>query len=197
VRLILITDPRVDEDRTAEVVRAVERVFPRVIVQLRDKRAEDPHALESLLRVLRARTNAFLVMNTIRPGALPKIEVDGLHVPCMMQAIEAALRQHAFVSVPAHTDADVAIADRAGATAALVSPIFDVPGKGAARGVDALRSPAVKTRLYALGGITEPSRAAACIEAGAFGIAVIRALLDARDPEEVARSFRAVLPDGH
>lgn len=58
------------------------------------------------------------------------------------------------------------------------SPIFPTPGKGQAVGLDALRH-ACKYRLpvFALGGITSQN-SAACIEAGAAGIAGIRLFLD-------------------
>jgi thiamine-phosphate pyrophosphorylase len=43
-------------------------------------------------------------------------------------------------------------------------------------------------RLYALGGITA-DRAGGCAKAGADGVAVIRALLDAADPARAARAL--------
>jgi thiamine-phosphate pyrophosphorylase len=94
--------------------------------------------------------------------------------------------------VALHHDAEITAALALGATAALVSPIFDTPGKGPARGVSALaraRALAPGLHLYALGGVT-PANARACISAGATGVAVIRALLDAPSPAE---NWRALL----
>jgi thiamine-phosphate pyrophosphorylase len=88
------------------------------------------------------------------------------------------------VSAPAHTDQDVDVAARAGAHAILVSPIWSTPNKGVPRGLEALRAARARVGggllVVALGGV-DGSRAAACKEAGADGVAVIRALLNARD----------------
>ncbi len=67
----------------------------------------------------------------------------------------------------------------------MVSPIFATPNKGAPRGLDAIREAraiAPELFLYALGGVDE-SNARACIDAGANGVAVVRALFSAPDPE--------------
>jgi thiamine biosynthesis protein ThiS len=48
-------------------------------------------------------------------------------------------------------------------------------------------------QVVAIGGIT-PANARAVIESGAWGVAAIRALWDARDPAEAARVFVAQLP---
>ena len=115
------------------------------------------------------------------------MRADGFHGP--REALGEA-SDFAWRSSPAHDDEDVRRAARAGATAVFVSPIFESPGK-AARGVEAIRrarelAPALI--LVALGGIDEES-APACRAAGADGVAVVRALLDAPDPERVARSL--------
>jgi thiamine-phosphate pyrophosphorylase len=72
----------------------------------------------------------------------------------------------------------------------LVSPIFDTPGK-VPRGVEALRTARAMrpdVSLFALGGINA-ANAMTCYRAGATGVAVMRALLDAADPAAVARAL--------
>ena len=60
------------------------------------------------------------------------------------------------------------------------------------RGLDALRSARSaamgRVALYALGGVTL-DRVRPCAEAGADGVAVIRALLASRDPGRLARAL--------
>lgn len=193
--IILITDPRVSLERTAWVIEQAASIVPagELLVQLRDKTAaiEELQRAARTLRSVTTRVGASFVVNAPdaeRMRLAQEIGADGVHVP-----VREAAHARGWFSTPAHDGDDVAVAARAGAAAVLVSPIFDSPGKGQPRGVEALtraRSLAGTTRVYALGGI-DASRAAACREAGANGVAVIRALLDANDPAQSARSLYA------
>jgi thiamine-phosphate pyrophosphorylase len=189
--VILVTDPVATIARTIDVIEeASAAIGPgRLAVQLRHKEAS-PAGLEDAaarLRDVTRRAGALLVVNAFTPDRLAlaaRIAADGVHVPCDAVALAGALAAHAFVSTPAHTDHEVDVAARAGPHAVLVSPIWSTPNKGAPRGLEALRAARARAhaelRVYALGGV-DGSRAAACKEAGADGVAVIRALLDARD----------------
>ena len=207
--VILVTEPGRTLARIEEVIDAAGRALSpgRLLVQLRDKTAP-PLVLASTARALRsatARVGAIFVVNAPRSDALrvaADAGADGAHVPCRREAIAEALAcfgASSWVSTPAHSDDDVTHASAAGATAVLVSPIFDTPGKGPARGVGALaaaRALAPDLAVYALGGV-DRRRAAACAEAGAHGVAVIRALLDAADPASVARALDAPFQRPH
>jgi thiamine-phosphate pyrophosphorylase len=92
-----------------------------------------------------------------------------------------------WISVACHGVADVARAAGEGADAAVLSPIFASPGKGAPLGVEALREARAAAGegilIVALGGVTA-ANAGACAAAGAGAVAAIRAdlgpvLLDA------------------
>jgi thiamine-phosphate pyrophosphorylase len=83
------------------------------------------------------------------------------------------------LSVACHDEAEIARARDDGASYALVSPVFDVPGKGVPLGLAGLaRLVAVAGALpvLALGGVDEAS-APACFAHGAVGFAAIRAFL--------------------
>lgn len=75
------------------------------------------------------------------------------------------------------------------------SPIFETPSKSdflPAIGVEQMRSARAAIpagSLIALGGI-DSSNAAQCVEAGADGVAVMRAIMSAADPEAAARELR-------
>jgi thiamine-phosphate pyrophosphorylase len=209
--IILITDPGYSLARVVDVVERVGSVLPgMLLVQLRDKLA-DPRALFPSARALREATThsgARFVVNAPSASFLHvarDVGADGAHVPAaLIDEARAIVGPSAWISTPAHTEDDVAFAARVRASAALVSPIWESPGKGPARGTAALRaahtiaSRASSTEkpmwTYALGGVDE-SRAAACADAGADGIAVIRALLDAEDPSKVARLLDAPFQD--
>jgi thiamine-phosphate pyrophosphorylase len=104
-----------------------------------------------------------------------------------------------FITVATHTNDEVERALALGADGVLVSPIFETPGagKGSPRGVAALEAAArelegrrekhagAHAMIYGLGGI-DASRARACAEAGAHGVAVIRAIFESNDPAKEA-----------
>jgi thiamine-phosphate diphosphorylase len=78
-----------------------------------------------------------------------------------------------------------------------VSPVFpsaSKPGYGPALGLDGLARlvPLAGGRpVLALGGVDTPARAAACVAAGASGVAVMGAVMRAADPAAVVASLRA------
>ena len=202
--VVLITDPRYPLARTVEVIDAVGHALGpgRLLVQLRDKLAEGP-ALASVARRLRSATEsagALFVVNAATSVArhiARDAGAEGVHVPCRPEALAdagALFGSSGWISAPAHTDEDVTLAAGSGATAVLVSPIFETPGKGSPRGVSALTAARTlaggTVAIHALGGVS-PASAVACAEAGADGVAVIRALLDAADPAAVARALDA------
>jgi thiamine-phosphate pyrophosphorylase len=202
--VILITDPAWPLARIEQTILAAAKSLPAgaLLVQLRDK-AASAGALTATAKALGAVTSssgARLVVNAPTQALLEAAidaDADGVHVPCRGEAIVAArsaLGATRWISTPAHSDADVTIAADAHAAAVLVSPIYDTPRKGPARGTPAIS--AAKSRsgpellVYALGGV-DVGNAATCAAAGADGVAVMRALLDAKDPGAVARALDA------
>ena len=113
--------------------------------------------------------------------------------------VRAALGADAFVSAPAHDDEDVGLARASRVDAVFVSPIFASPGKAAPRGVGALaraRSLAGDAiAVYALGGVeVRVGCVRSCCEAGADGVAVVRALYTSDDPARDARALHDECP---
>jgi thiamine-phosphate pyrophosphorylase len=212
--VVLVTDPQRSLELTASVIRSAAAALGPfgLLVQLRDKSATEP-SLASVARALREVTRearALLVVNG--PAELARAaSADGVHLPSAGPSTEGTLASRvaearrllgaqAFVSVAAHDDDEVRAAGLAGATAALVSPIFSTPGKGPARGVAAIasareivdasrRKPALL--VYALGGVA-PGNAAACRKVGADGVAVIRALYEANGDSAVKATALAL-----
>lgn len=187
--IVLITDPRYALEHTLDVIARVRTVVPDVLVQVRDK-ISAPADRERALRAVLA-TGARTIVNGTAEEAL-RAGAFGVHLPGDdpdVKGARAVLGASAWISIAAHDDAAVERAVDDGATAALVSPIFETEGKGPARGVDALsRASAIargRVRIIALGGV-DSRRAASCFAAGADGIAAIRAIFDAPEPERVA-----------
>lgn len=199
-RLLLVTDPAYVDARIEEVVDTVGDALPpgEFGVQLRDKqRAKE--AVAALARRLRKATAARGVPLMINGDLALAREVgaEGVHFGENARGWASLARRvfSGWITVPAHSDADVVRAREEGADAVLVSPIFATPGKGTARGLSALEG--ARTRggslaIYALGGV-DATRARQCVFAGATGVAVLRALLGAKDPVKEARAIFAAL----
>ena len=151
-------------------------------IQIRAKRREDD-SLATIAHLARqAIREVPLVLNG--PSRLAaELGYDGVHWPAASipslaegttDAVGLAIRTAAI-----HSAAAAAAAERAGATALVFAPVYAprwkaVPGAG----LDALREAvgAATRPVYALGGVT-PARAAACIDAGAHGIAVLSGVM--------------------
>lgn len=208
-RLILVTNPAFGDAVTARVVRRVAETLPpgAVAVQLRDKRRLIPslRAFAAELRGVTRAAGAWLVVNGAAEVARD-VGADGVHLgsgAASVGDVRRVMGRPVWVSVAAHSDDDVRRAAGAGADAVLVSPIFATRamGRGAsakdARGTHVVRAarsiaPA-RSGVYALGGVTA-STAAACVAAGAYGVAVIRAVFASPDPVREARAiYDAVL----
>lgn len=210
--VVLVTDPRYELASTCDALRDAATALGghRVLVQLRDKEA-DVVSLLATAHALRAATRevgAQLVIN----GSLAlagQVAADGIHLPGRTSAGEMAsaraaahelLGRSAIVTVAAHDDEGVRNATLARVSAVLVSPVFETPGKGPARGVDALRAARAivdaarhvpPLHVVALGGIAA-TNAAACIEAGADGVAAIRALYEGVERTELLRALDGI-----
>jgi len=184
--VIQISDRRVVSD--ADLVARIDglRGASRFAVQLRDPQLATSELLD-LAADLRERTHragASLVVNDRLDVAIA-VAADGVHLGRRSVAVadvRAAVGDRVWISRSAH-DLDQALtAARQGADAVLLSPIFASPGKTEPVGLEALRF--VRERLpasvalYALGGVDQRS-ARSCLQAGADGVASIRADLTA------------------
>ena len=122
----------------------------------------------------------------------------GVHLPGDSDV--AAARQRlpsGLIGVSAHSPQEAAAQLAAGADYATLSPIFlteSKPGYGPALGLGALTTAAGLTAapIIALAGIDE-TNAAACLAAGASGIAVMGEIMRAPDPELTVRRLLAAL----
>lgn len=113
----------------------------------------------------------------------------GLHAPEAYPEVPPGLVP---LSRPIHSEAQ--IPHRSGARQLILSPIFDVPGKGPAWGAGRLHKaldalPVDAARVLALGGIT-PGNAASIRHPRLAGVALIRGLWAAPDPAGAMAALR-------
>jgi thiamine-phosphate pyrophosphorylase len=125
---------------------------------------------------------------------------DGVHLPGGGDPAAARRRlPRGLIGVSAHSPEDAAAQLKAGADYATLSPIFlteSKPGYGPALGLDALAAAALLSPgpVIALAGIDEHN-AAACLAAGAAGIAVMGEIMRAADPETATRRLIAAISE--
>ena len=167
------------------------------IVQLRDKELPDDElvrAAEPFRRACNAH-GALFVLND-RPELVAACGADGVHVgreDTPLAAARAAVAPDRIVglsaSAPDELDGDP---DYFG-----VGAIFGTPTKpdSPAGGLELVRAAAERLRVpwFAIGGI-ELANVHEVVAAGAPGVAVVRAIRDADDPEAAAQALRAALP---
>jgi thiamine-phosphate pyrophosphorylase len=119
---------------------------------------------------------------------------DGVHLPGGADPATGRARlADALIGASAHSAGEAAALLRAGADYVTLSPIFPTaskPGYGPALGLAGLAEAVARASgaVIALGGIA-PENAAACLAAGARGIAVMGAVMRAEDPGAVVARF--------
>ncbi len=167
------------------------------IVQLRDKELGDDGLIEAAI-VFRAACeehNALFILND-RPDLVEVCDADGAHVgrsDAPVIEARALVGPNRLLGISVSTFAeleDVAGTDYVGVTA-FATPIKKDAVPGGLELVDAAAK-SLRVPWFAIGGI-ELSNAAAVVGAGAPGVAVVRAIRDADDPEAAARALRRLV----
>jgi thiamine-phosphate pyrophosphorylase len=196
-RVLLIADgfagpdgPRV-RAHTLAAVRAGVRW-----VQLRDHHAADDAFASGAARLaesLRAEAPEVVLQVNTRTEVAARLAA-GLHVGRRGPAVAAAVRLAPAgpVTAAVHDELAARLAAASGVAAVVFSPVFATASKPGAppAGLDALRRvcAAVSAPVMALGGVT-PERVGDCLASGAWGVAVVRAILTAGDPAAEAARF--------
>lgn len=200
-RLVVVTGHfHSSESDIVEVVRAA-LSGGADCVQLRERDLPD-RALFRLAERLRGETTkagARLVVNH-RVDVAVATEADGIHLGWRSMSVPKARRligDDRLVGVSCHSVEEAQKAAEAGASYLFAGPVFDTPSKRgvvAPIGVEGLRAirAAVAMPVIAIGGINADV-AGGLVEAGAFGVAVIRAVMDAADPAKAAAELRRVV----
>jgi len=166
------------------------------ILQLRDKELSDGElvAAAAVFREACDRHGALFVLND-RPDLVEACDADGVHVgqsDTPVADARAVVGDDRLVGLSIETEEQLDAYD--GADYLGVGAVFDTPTKtdATAAGLDLVRAAAARVHIpwFAIGGI-DLDTAGDVLAAGAPGIAVVRAIRDAGDPEAAARVLRA------
>ncbi|MFO7917205.1 MAG: thiamine phosphate synthase [Anaerolineae bacterium] len=197
----VITDRRAAGDRST--IRVIEAAIAggASVVQMREKEGTTREliALGRGLHKVTRKVRVPLIVNDRLDIALA-LDAEGVHVgqedmPAPMA--RRLLGPERILGVSAGTVEEARRAERDGATYLGVGDVYGTPSKenaGTPIGIEGLREIAegVSIPVVGIGGITADN-AAAVIEAGAAGVAVISAVVAAQDPRAAARRLKEIV----
>ena len=198
--LILVTDSAHLRGRSIEdVVR--EAVLGGVdVVQLREKERDHAGLVGFGARVRDAIAGRALFIVNGDVDVAFVLRADGVHLPedstAPIAAARARLGEDALISRAVHSVDAATQAERDGVDVVQIGTVFDSRShpNGATIGVEGVRAAcdAVRVPVIAIGGITA-ANAGDVVRAGAAGVAVIGAILDADDPRRAASELRRTI----
>lgn len=193
-RVLLITDPAYDVvSITRAALAGVRRGDVAVMVRDKSATARQLAALaRALLPICRARGAPLLVNE--RCDVARAVGTDGAHLPergLSVADARAVLGPGALIGASRHGPDEGEAADYV-----VLGPVGDVPGKARAMGLSrfAAACSTYSVPVYALGGV-DAAGAAALIEGGARGVAVIRAVYASSDPPASLAALIQAVPD--
>ncbi|MGA4729138.1 thiamine phosphate synthase [Micromonospora taraxaci] len=183
--VVVLTDRLVARDRLDRIVAgAVAGGVRWVVLREKDLPRAERAALAADLRAILADVGGTLVVAGPDP-----LGGDAVHLPA---AGPYPPPTHTVVGRSCHNQAELdRLTTEHYATVSPVHPTKTKPGYGPPLGPDGLRrlidiSP---VPILALGGVEAPEQVTACVQAGASGVAVLGALMRARDPGAVAAAL--------
>ncbi|MBM7490903.1 thiamine-phosphate pyrophosphorylase [Micromonospora luteifusca] len=178
----MLTDRLVARGGLARVVAgAVAGGVRWVVLREKDLPRTERAALATDLRAILAEVDGTLIVAGPDP-----LDGDAVHLPA---AGPYPPPPHRLVGRSCHNDTEL---DRLTTEHyATISPVYHSrtkPGYGPPLGPEGLRKlvDASPVPLLALGGVETPQQVTACVQAGATGVAVLGALMRAKDPAETA-----------
>jgi thiamine-phosphate pyrophosphorylase len=197
--LVLVTDDQRLRGRALEDVALAAALGGASVVQLREKSRSHSGVVAAGARCRDAIADRAPIFVNGDVDAAFVLNAAGVHLPedgISIAEARARLGPNALISRAVHSVEAAVQAERDGADLVQLGTIFATtshPGR-AGIGVEGVRSvcSAVRVPVIAIGGITA-ANAADVMRAGASGVAVIGAILDAPDPQAAAAALREAI----
>lgn len=197
-RLYLITDRHLAADEEDFLTRLEQALAAGAgMLQMREKDLSPAELfrLGQQLRLLTRRYGAKLLINE-RVDLVLGLDADGVHLPensLPTATVRELLGPRKLIGVSTHNLTQINPQASAGADFVTFSPIYPTPSKsvfGPPQGVAELEKACQQAEIpvYALGGISV-ERITECQQAGAFGVAVISAILASDQPDKAVQQF--------
>ena len=196
-RLLLVTDRQQTKGRPllSVLAQALRAGSPAIQLRERDLSAKELLALAGEIRQLAGPRGSQLVINDRLDVAL-SVEGAGVHLRSDSLPLPVARRligAHRLLGVSVHSVSEAVQAEAGGADYVVFGPIYETPSKhmyGPPLGLSKLEEAAraVRVPIVGIGGVTA-AHARDMRAAGAFGVAVITAILGAEDAEAATRAL--------
>lgn len=196
-KLMVVTDRTRAKMPLPELVRrAIDGGADAIQMRERDLPGGELMRLGRELRQVTRDAGAALIVNH-RADLAVALEADGLHLGWRSVGVPEARQicgDKMRIGVSCHDGGQLRFAEEAGADYVLLGPVFPTPSKEGlveALGMEKFRElvKAARLPIVGVGGIT-PENFRDALDAGAAGVAVISAIMDADDPAAAARSLR-------
>jgi thiamine-phosphate pyrophosphorylase len=196
-RLFVVTDRHQTGGRPLPAV--LEQVLsvgtPAIQLRERDMSAKDLLALARVIQSVTVRRGGQLLINDRIDIAL-SLEGAGVHLRSNSLPVSVARRllgKQRLLGVSAHSVEEAVAAEAQGADYVILGPVYDTPSKqayGPPLGLSQVEEACRRVRIpiIGIGGITA-ARAREVRGAGAYGVAVITAILGAADVEAATRAM--------
>ena len=168
-------------------------------VQIREKDLK-PEALLALTFKVQSALESLgtKVFIQARPDIAVIAGLTGVHLPAVklerIEQVRDKFQGPLMIGVSTHSAEEAKRAEQLGADFVVFGPVFETPSKavyGPPKGLGALKAVASQCKLpvFAIGGI-KPLTARSCLDAGAHGVAVISAILAAKDIGGAVKEFQ-------
>lgn len=195
--LYVVTDRhQVEEERFLDILFQI-MSHSGVMLQLREKDLPT-HELLRLAQAVQSQAafHQVPVLINDRIDLAMGVGAAGVHLRSDSLPVRQArqcLGPEKLIGVSVHSVEEARCCEDAGADFVVLGPIFDTPSKrsfGSPLGLEAVQDASVVCRIpvYAIGGITL-SRVESVKQAGAYGIAVISAIMRANNPAQTVKAF--------
>jgi len=172
-----------------------------VLLREKDMPDDELFGLAGRVRDLSRRYRArFLVSG--RVDVALSVDADGVHIPSTgipVHEARALIGDEKYLAVSTHSLQEALDAQEGGADFITFGPVYHTPSKavyGPPAGLDALADvcKGIKIPVFALGGVKN-NNVADTLKAGAYGAAVISAVMGSPDPAKAAREIMDIIRD--
>lgn len=169
-------------------------------VQLRENDLSDDELLNLANQIysVTSTTNAKLFINN-NIDIVIKTNAQGIHCKENGLSIKIVKKRlpKCIIGVSVHSLRSAYQAELDGADFIVFGPIYSTPSKityGPPQGIDKLQeiTSSIKLPVFAIGGIS-PGKAKECLDAGAFGVAVVSSIMSSNNIPKVIEEYKEVL----